>query len=37
VAAVPGTEAEPGRKDHAKVEAFLEAAGVQVPSRAASR
>jgi phosphoribosylanthranilate isomerase len=33
---VSGVEAEPGRKDHAKVEAFLEAAGVQVPSRAAS-
>jgi phosphoribosylanthranilate isomerase len=34
---VSGVEAEPGRKDHAKVEGFLEAAGVQVPSRAASR
>jgi len=34
---VTGVEAEPGRKDRAKVEAFLEAAGVQVPSRAASR
>jgi phosphoribosylanthranilate isomerase len=34
---VSGVEAEPGRKDQAKVEAFLEAAGVQVPSRAASR
>ena len=32
---VSGVEAEPGRKDHAKVEAFLEAAGVEVPSRAA--
>ena len=34
---VSGVEAEPGRKGHSKVEAFLEAAGVQVPSRAASR
>jgi phosphoribosylanthranilate isomerase len=34
---VSGVEAEPGRKDQAKVEAFLEAAGVQVPSKAASR
>jgi phosphoribosylanthranilate isomerase len=34
---VSGVEAEPGRKDHAKVEAFLEAAGVAVPSKAASR
>ena len=34
---VSGVEAEPGRKDHAKVEGFLEAAGVEVPSRAASR
>src|SRR3954452_6575842 len=34
---VSGVEAEPGRKDHAKVEAFLEAAGVHMPSRAASR
>jgi phosphoribosylanthranilate isomerase len=34
---VSGVEAEPGRKDQAKVEAFLEAAGVPVPSRAASR
>ena len=34
---VSGVEAEPGRKDQPKVEAFLEAAGVQVPSRAASR
>jgi phosphoribosylanthranilate isomerase len=34
---VSGVEAEPGRKDYAKVEAFLEAAGVQVPSRFASR
>jgi phosphoribosylanthranilate isomerase len=32
---VSGVEAEPGRKDHAKVEAFLEAAGVRQPSRAA--
>ena len=31
---VSGVEAEPGRKDPAKVEAFLEAAGAQVPSRA---
>jgi phosphoribosylanthranilate isomerase len=31
---VSGVEAEPGRKDHAKVEAFLEAAGVPQPSRA---
>jgi phosphoribosylanthranilate isomerase len=34
---VSGVEADPGRKDQAKVEAFLEAAGVPVPSRAASR
>jgi phosphoribosylanthranilate isomerase len=34
---VSGVEAEPERKDQAKVEAFLEAAGVQLPSRAASR
>jgi phosphoribosylanthranilate isomerase len=34
---VSGVEAEPGRKDHAKVEAFLEAAGAEVPSRAGSR
>ena len=34
---VSGVEAEPGLKDQPKVEAFLEAAGVQVPSRAASR
>jgi phosphoribosylanthranilate isomerase len=34
---VSGVEAEPGRKDHAKVEAFLLAAGVQAPSRAGSR
>ena len=33
---VSGVEAEPGRKDHAKVEAFLEAAGVQAQSRAVS-
>jgi phosphoribosylanthranilate isomerase len=33
---VSGVEAESGRKDHAKVEAFLEAAGVQLPSQAAS-
>ena len=32
---VSGVEAEPGRKDPAKVEAFLEAAGVRLPSRAA--
>ena len=31
---VSGVEAEPGRKDPAKVVAFLEAVGVQVPSRA---
>jgi phosphoribosylanthranilate isomerase len=31
---VSGVEAEPGRKDHAKVEAFLEAAGVPQPSEA---
>ena len=30
---VSGVEAEPGRKDHAKVEAFLEAAGVELPSQ----
>jgi phosphoribosylanthranilate isomerase len=34
---VSGVEAEPGRKDHAKVEAFLEAAGVPQPSEAAPR
>jgi phosphoribosylanthranilate isomerase len=34
---VSGVEAEPGRKDHAKVEAFLEAARVREPSRSASR
>jgi phosphoribosylanthranilate isomerase len=34
---VSGVEAEPGRKDQAKVEAFLEAVGVPVPSRAAPR
>ena len=34
---VSGVEAEPGRKDHAKVEAFLEAAGVEMPTQAASR
>jgi phosphoribosylanthranilate isomerase len=34
---VTGVEAEPGRKDHAKVEAFLEAVGVEVPSRAVSQ
>jgi phosphoribosylanthranilate isomerase len=34
---VSGVEAEPGRKDHAKVEAFLEAAGAREPSGAASR
>ena len=33
---VSGVEADPGRKDHAKVEAFLEAAGIELPSRAAS-
>ena len=31
---VSGVESEPGHKDPAKVEAFLEAAGVPVPSRA---
>ncbi len=31
---VSGVEAEPGRKDHPKVEAFLEAAGVPQPSEA---
>jgi phosphoribosylanthranilate isomerase len=34
---VSGVEAEPGRKDQAKVEAFLQAAGVEEPSRAGSR
>jgi phosphoribosylanthranilate isomerase len=34
---VSGVEAEPGRKDHTKVEAFLEAVGVQLTTRAASR
>jgi phosphoribosylanthranilate isomerase len=34
---VSGVEAEPGRKDHSKVEAFLEAAGARRPSEAASR
>ena len=34
---VSGVEAGPGRKDQAKVEAFLEAADVELPSRAASR
>jgi phosphoribosylanthranilate isomerase len=34
---VSGVEAQPGRKDHAKVEAFLEAAGVRLPTRAASQ
>src|SRR3954454_11381689 len=33
---VSGVEAEPGRKDQAKVEALLEAVGVELPSRAAS-
>ena len=33
---VSGVEAEPGRKDHAKVEAFLEAAGALIPTKAAS-
>ena len=32
---VTGVEAKSGRKDHDKVEAFLEAAGVPLPSRAA--
>jgi phosphoribosylanthranilate isomerase len=31
---VSGVEADPGRKDRARVEAFLEAAGVLVPSKA---
>ena len=34
---VSGVEAEPGRKDHAKVEAFLAAAGVPQRSEAGSR
>src|SRR5262245_3671404 len=34
---VSGVESEPGHKDPAKVEAFLEAVGVQLPSRAGSR
>jgi phosphoribosylanthranilate isomerase len=34
---VSGVESEPGRKDPSEVEAFLEAAGVQLSSRAASR
>jgi phosphoribosylanthranilate isomerase len=34
---VSGVEAEPGRKDHAKVEAFLEAVGVGQPSGAVPR
>jgi phosphoribosylanthranilate isomerase len=33
---VSGVEAEPGRKDHSKVEAFLEAAGVELPSQVTS-
>jgi phosphoribosylanthranilate isomerase len=33
---VSGVEAEPGHKDHTKVEAFLEAAGVVLPSQAGS-
>jgi phosphoribosylanthranilate isomerase len=33
---VSGVEAEPGRKDPAKVEAFLSAAGVELPSQVAS-
>jgi phosphoribosylanthranilate isomerase len=32
---VTGVEAAPGRKDRARVEAFLDAAGVRVPSKAA--
>ena len=32
-----GVEAEPGRKDHAKVEAFLEAAGASQPAGASTR
>jgi phosphoribosylanthranilate isomerase len=34
---VSGVEAEPGRKDHGKVEAFLEAAGVLPASKAVSQ
>lgn len=34
---VSGVESEPGRKDHALVEAFLSAAGVEHPSEAVSR
>ena len=34
---VTGVEAEPGRKDHAKVEAFLEAAGASQPAGAVRR
>jgi phosphoribosylanthranilate isomerase len=34
---VSGVEAEPGRKDHEKVEAFLAAAGVPLRSEAGSR
>jgi phosphoribosylanthranilate isomerase len=34
---VTGVEAEPGRKDQAKVEAFLEAAGASQPAEAAGR
>jgi phosphoribosylanthranilate isomerase len=34
---VSGVESEPGRKDHSKVEAFLEAAGVELPSQVPSR
>jgi phosphoribosylanthranilate isomerase len=34
---VSGVEAEPGRKDHGKVEAFLEAVGVELPSGVPSR
>jgi phosphoribosylanthranilate isomerase len=33
---VSGVEAEPGRKDHAKVVVFLDAAGVQISSKATS-
>ncbi|MDP9188945.1 MAG: phosphoribosylanthranilate isomerase, partial [Actinomycetota bacterium] len=34
---VSGVEAEPGRKDHARVEAFFEAVGVERPSQAVPR
>ena len=34
---VTGVEADPGRKDHGKVEAFLEAAGASQPAGASTR